>query len=49
MLTQNTLEKLKELKLKTLAKTWEAQQNSADTLALSFDERLGLLVDAQWR
>jgi DNA replication protein DnaC len=48
MLTQNTLEKLRELKLKTLAKTWQAQQNSPDTLALSFDERLGLLVDAQW-
>ncbi len=48
MLTQNTLEKLFELKLKTLANAWQSQQSSADVLALSFDERLGLLVDAQW-
>lgn len=48
MLTQPTMEKLQALHLHTLAKTWEAQQAQPDVMTLSFDERLGLLVDAEW-
>lgn len=48
MLTAATLEKLRALKLDTMAATWEAQQQDAATSQLSFDERLGLLVDAEW-
>jgi len=48
VLTQPTMEKLQALHLHTLAKTWEAQQAQPDVMTLSFDERLGLLVDAEW-
>jgi hypothetical protein len=39
--------KLHALRLRVLAGTWLEQDKSADTLALSFDERLALLVDAE--
>jgi DNA replication protein DnaC len=48
MLTQPTLEKLAELKLYTLAQAWQEQQTDAEIAELSFDERLALLVDAEW-
>jgi DNA replication protein DnaC len=48
MLNQPTLQKLNELKLTALADAWAQQQASPDVQSLSFDERLGLLVDAQW-
>lgn len=48
MLMQPTLDKLKALKLEVLASAWLEQQKSADLAQLSFDERLGLLVDAQF-
>lgn len=48
MLNQNTTEKLKQLHLHAFIAAWEAQQQSPDILALSFDERLGLLADAEW-
>jgi DNA replication protein DnaC len=48
MLNEPTLEKLKALKLDALAAAWIEQQSSPDVQSLSFDERLGLLVDAQW-
>ena len=47
MLREPTIEKLHTLRLRILARTWLEQDNSADTLALSFDERLALLVDAE--
>lgn len=47
-MNQTTIEKLRDLHLHSLAAAWEAQQKSADTLTLAFDERLGLLVDAEW-
>ena len=31
-----------------MAATWEEQQRSPDVVAMSFDERLALLVDAEW-
>ncbi len=47
MLREPTLEKLQTLRLRVMAATWVEQDRSADTLALSFDERLALLVDAE--
>jgi len=47
MLREPTIEKLQTLRLRVLARTWLEQDHSADTLALSFDERLALLVDAE--
>ena len=49
MLTAPTLEKLHALKLTALAAAWtEQQQQQADMTALAFDERFGLLVEAEW-
>jgi DNA replication protein DnaC len=48
MLNEPTLEKLKALKLDALADAWRAQQKNPEIAALAFDERLGLLVDAEW-
>lgn len=48
MLTGPTVEKLHALKLATMAAAWERQQQDATVAQLSFDERLGLLVDAEW-
>jgi hypothetical protein len=49
MLNGQTLEQLHALKLPALAAAWTAQQQNAELTALSFDERLALLVDAEWR
>jgi len=48
MLNEPTLEKLRALRLTTLAAAWNEQQKNTDIAKLSFDERLGLLVDAEW-
>jgi DNA replication protein DnaC len=48
MLTAPTLDKLHALKLDALAAAWTEQQHQADLTALGFDERLGLLVEAEW-
>jgi DNA replication protein DnaC len=48
MLNAPTLEKLHALKLAALAAAWTEQQHQADMTALAFDERLGLLVEAEW-
>ena len=47
MLSPPTMEKLSTLKLPALAAAWTAQQQDAAATALSFDERLGLLVEAE--
>ena len=39
-----TLDKLHALKLPALAQAWTEQQLNAELAALSFDERVGLLV-----
>ncbi len=49
MLKEPTLEKLKAMKLDALAAAWAEQGAHPDTARLSFDERLGLLVDAEWQ
>ncbi len=48
MLTAPTLEKLAALKLDAMAAAWTTQQQDATMAALAFDERFGLLVDAEW-
>jgi DNA replication protein DnaC len=48
MLTAPTLEQLQALKLGAMAAAWTAQQQTAEMTALAFDERFGLLVDAEW-
>ncbi len=48
MLNEPTLEKLKTMRLEGLAAAWLEQQGQPNTAELSFDERLGLLVDAEW-
>jgi len=48
MLSTPTLDKLQALKLPAMAQAWTAQQQTADLAALGFDERFGLLVDAEW-
>lgn len=47
-MNQPTMEKLLALKLTAFAAAWTEQQKNADAATLSFDERLGLLVDAEW-
>src|SRR2546423_12539386 len=48
MLTEPTLEKLKALRLDALAAAWLTQQQDPALAAVPFDERLGLLVEAEW-
>ena len=48
MLNEPTLEKLKTMRLEGLAAAWLEQQRQPNTAELSFDERLGLLVNAEW-
>jgi len=48
MLTEPTLDKMKTMKLDAMAQAWQEQQKSPAVHKLSFDERLGLLVDAEW-
>ena len=48
MLTAPTLDKLQTLKLDAMAHAWTEQQQHAELTSLAFDERFGLLVDAEW-
>jgi len=48
MLTAPTLDKLQQLKLDAMAQAWSEQQHHAETSTLAFDDRFGLLVDAEW-
>lgn len=48
MLKEPTMEKLQTMRLGAMAAAWSEQQKSADVVALSFDERLAMLVDAEW-
>jgi DNA replication protein DnaC len=47
MLNEPTMEKLYEMRMSAMAEAWAAQQKDATIGAMSFDERLGLLVDAE--
>ncbi|MCP4502026.1 MAG: ATP-binding protein [Deltaproteobacteria bacterium] len=48
MLTEPTLEKMKELGLYGMAEAFIEQQKSSASDELSFEERLALLIDAEW-
>ncbi len=48
MLIEPTMEKLANLKLTTMAEAWQAQQQDAEMSSLTFEDRFGLLVDAEW-
>jgi DNA replication protein DnaC len=48
MLNEPTREKLTELRLRGMAHAWSAQQADPQSTQLAFDERFGLLVDAEW-
>jgi DNA replication protein DnaC len=47
MLNEPTMEKLYEMRLSAMADAWTAQQKDATIGALSFDERMALLVEAE--
>ena len=47
MLREPTIEKLYAMRLRVMASTWLDQDRSPDTIALPFDERLALIVDAE--
>jgi DNA replication protein DnaC len=48
VLTEPTMEKLRALRLDVLAAAWAEQQKNPEMQKLSFDERLGMLIDAEW-
>ena len=48
MLIEQTLEKLNAMKLGAMAEAVQQQLRSDDAATLSFEDRLGLLVDAEW-
>ncbi len=48
MMLQQTVEKLFELRLRTMAKALQEQVHAGDHAGLSFEDRLGLLVDREW-
>jgi DNA replication protein DnaC len=48
MLKEPTIEKLKAMRLDAMAAAWNEQDGKPDVHRLAFDERLGILVDAEW-
>lgn len=48
MLNEPTLEKLRALRLGAFADAWHDQQKNPEIASLVFDERLAMLVDAEW-
>lgn len=48
MLNQQTMEKLRALRLVGMAEAFRTQSEQADMTELSFEERFALLVDQQW-
>jgi len=48
MLNEPTIEKLRTLRLDGMCAGWQEQQTNPSTSALAFDERFGMLVDAEW-
>ena len=47
-MTQQTMDKLRSLRLSGMAEAYRQQLENPDAGALSFDERLALLVDQHW-
>lgn len=48
MLTQQTLDKMNAMKLAGMADAFQQQLRGSEHAKLSFEERLGLLVDSEW-
>ena len=48
MLTEQTVDKLNAMKLGAMADAFQKQLDTEEAAALSFEERLGLLVDTEW-
>ena len=48
MLSNSTVGKLHEMKMSVMAKTFREQMEDGNMDSLSFEERFGLLVDAEW-
>lgn len=48
MLDQPTLEQLQQLRLHALARAWQVQRDDPAMGELGFDERLAMLVEAEW-
>ena len=48
MLTEPTTEKLKAMRLDAMATAWGEQTGKPDFHKLAFDDRFGMLVDAEW-
>jgi len=48
MLKEPTIEKLKAMRLEAMVSAWNEQHDKPDVNRLSFDERFGMLVDAEW-
>ena len=48
MLNHPTADKLRNMGLAAMAEAWASQQAQPDVAELAFDERLALLVDAEW-
>ncbi|MGH2376434.1 MAG: IS21-like element helper ATPase IstB [bacterium] len=48
MLTQPTLDRMNAMKMFFMVEAFERQLSSSQNSALSFEERLGMLIDAEW-
>ena len=48
MLIENTISKLQEMKLTTMAKAFREQLTDTNISSLPFEDRFGLLVDQEW-
>lgn len=48
MLNEQTIDKLTELRLRSMAKAFREQLNDSAMNGLSFEDRFGLIVDRQW-
>ncbi len=48
MLNEPTLERLRTMRLAAFAAAWQEQQKNPEIASLVFDERLAMLVDAEW-
>jgi len=48
MVNEQTIQRLREMQLNTMAENLRSQESDPAFVNLSFSERLGLLVDAEW-
>jgi DNA replication protein DnaC len=48
MLTHQTLEKMNAMKLSAMAEAFQQHRSSAEYAKLSFEEKIGLLIDCEW-